>query len=355
MRKPPEMASAIALWALARPGSPLTGKDGLHMPISVRTFLPLVAALLTGPCLVGPARADDAEKYKYIPADADVVVSINVRRLVDSDAFQKYGKAEAVQGFQDPKVRMLLAALGLDPLKDVDSLVLASSGDVMGDNPRVLLAVRGTFDVDRISGAAGLFAKANPTELKITQVNGRTIYESAKAGRTVYAYLDGSALLASTDKDYLMQAVQNPSPGPNQAMKDALAKTPGDGEIAVAIVVTDAMKKRLTESASLGGKLAPKLEVVTASIHVTKEVVTRLGIYTTDAAAASDAKGHLEESKNFLLVLPGLQPGPFGLLLQDVHHNIDIAKDGNSVQVTIRLTEDFLDKAEKLKNAAKDK
>ncbi|HVS37644.1 MAG TPA: hypothetical protein VMS17_18930 [Gemmataceae bacterium] len=310
--------------------------------------------LLAGAVLVGSGRADDGEKYKYIPADADMVVSISIRRLVDSDVFQKYGKPGAVQGFQDPQVRLLLAALGLDPLRDVDSLVLSSSGDV-ADNPRVLLAVRGTFDVAKIHAAADLFAKANPAALKIDQTNGLTIYEGVKAGRTVYANLDASVMLASTDRDYLIQAVQNPSPGPSPAMKNALAKTPTDGEIAVSVVVTDAMKKRLSQSTWQGSKLAPKLEMITASVHVTKEVTTTVGICTTDAAAAADVKGMLDEHKSWLLGLPVFQPGPLGSLFLDVHHNITIARDGSSVQVSIRLTEDMLDKADKLKNDAKDK
>ena len=211
--------------------------------------------------------------------------------------------------------------------------------------------------MDKISGAANLFARANPTGLKITQASGLTIYEGAKADKTVYAHLlkDGTALLASTDRDYLIQVVKNPSPGPSQAMKNALAKAPGDGAIRIAAVVTDAMKKQLTQASWGGNKLAAKLEVVTASISVTNEVVTRVGIYTTDAAGADDAKGLLDQSKNFLLGLPALQPGPFGPLIQDVHNNITITKDANSVQVAIRLTEDFLDKAEKMKSAAKDK
>ena len=110
------------------------------MRISAKTFLPIVGAGLAALCLAHPALAADADKM--IPADADVVISINVRQLVDSPAFQKYGKADAIQGLQNPQVQALLSALGLDPLKDVDSLLLTSAGDVMADHPKMLLAAR---------------------------------------------------------------------------------------------------------------------------------------------------------------------------------------------------------------------
>ena len=320
------------------------------MRLSVKTRLPVVAAGLAALCLAGPARAVDADKYT--PADADVVVSVNVRRLIDSPVFQKYGKADALQNLQTPPVPALLAALGLDPLKDVDSLLLTSAGDILGANPKVLFVARGKFDVMRIGAAAAVFAKANPAALKVNQVNGLTIYEGAQGGQTVYAHLlaNGTALLASTDKDYLIQAVQTPSPGPSKAMQDALSKVPGDDAVWVAVVVTDAMKKRLTNTAAR--RLAPKLEVVTASVSVTTEVETRLAVYTKDAVGVNDAKGLLDEGKDYLgLYAEGA--GPFSPLLQNVHDNVEITtdKDKNAVKVIVHLTENLLKTADELKKS----
>ena len=310
------------------------------------TFTPIDAAVS-----VNVASADTARLPLDVPADSDAVVSIDVRQLVDSPVFEKYGKADALQGLHSPPVKALLAALGLDPLQDVDSLLLASAGDVMGDDPRVLLVVRGKFDATKIQVAAALYARLNPAALKITRTNGLTIFEGTTQGKTVYAHLqsDGKALLASNNRDYLIRAVQTPSPGPNPALQGALARIPGDGAIRIAVVATDAMKKRLANT--LAKKLAPKLDVLTVSVGVTTEVVTRLAIYTTDEAGANDAKGLLNQSDMILLAVPAmkLQTGPFGPLLQNVHDNIAILKDRNSVRVTIRLTEDFLEKAEKLK------
>ncbi len=217
--------------------------------------------------------------------------------------------------------------------------------------PRALLVARGKFDVNKIRAAAALFAGAKPAGLKITQKNGLTIYEGAAQGKTVYAHLlaDGTALLASTDKDYLMQAVQTPSPGPSAAMQNALARVPGDGEIQIAVVATDAVKKRLANT--LAKKLAPKLDTVSVSIRATTEVVMRAAVHATDEAGANDAKGLLNQSDMLLLVVPALQPGPFGPLLQSVHDNFVVRKDRTSVQVTVRLTEDFLERADQLKKS----
>ena len=213
--------------------------------IAAGIFLTLVGVALAAPhtaraAVVGP------EADKFIPADADAVILIDVRQLVDSPAFQKYGKTDAIQGLQNPLVRALLDALGLDPLKDVDSLLLASSGDVMADNPRVLLVVRGQFDVDRIRLAARLYAAEHPADLTVGEADGQTIYEGKGDGKQpFYAVLppDGTTLLASTDKAYLLQAVTNRSSGPSKELQDALGTIDGKEAVWMAALATDAMRK----------------------------------------------------------------------------------------------------------------
>ena len=290
---------------------------------------------------------------RSIPADADVVISINVRQLVDSPAFQKYGKADAIQGLQNPQIQAILAALGVDPLKDVNSLLFTAAGDFLADNPKLLLVVRGTFDVDKIRGRASLFAAANPAGLKITQASGLTIYEGAAAGKTVYACLmkDGPALLASTDRDYLIQAVKNPSPGrarrrrtrwPSCRATARSGRGRGDGRDEEAAGEARLGWKQTGGEAGGGDGVGSRDERGGDPLEHLHH----------GRGEPDDAKGQLDRSKNFLLDLPTFQPGPFGPLIQDVRNNTAITKDGNSVQVAIRLTEDFLEKADKKRREA---
>ena len=66
------------------------------MRISAKTWLPLLGAGLAALCLAASARAVDADSRT--PADAEVIVSINVSQILDSDAFKKYAKDEAGEG-----------------------------------------------------------------------------------------------------------------------------------------------------------------------------------------------------------------------------------------------------------------
>src|SRR5258708_34897496 len=96
------------------------------MRVYAKIWLPLVGVGLAVLCLAGSARAADADKL--IPSDAEVGASINVRQLLDSDLYKKYGKDAAKTGLEDPNAKKLLGASGLNPLTDPDSILGTSVG-----------------------------------------------------------------------------------------------------------------------------------------------------------------------------------------------------------------------------------
>jgi hypothetical protein len=316
------------------------------MRVSAKTWLPLLGAGLAALCLAGPARAVDADKLT--PADAEVVISVNVRQLLDSPVFQKYGKDEAKNALQDPNAKKILGAVGLDPLKDVDSVLLTSAGDI-ADKPKVLVVARGKFDVSKIDAAAAQYAKDN-TDLKITKEDGLTIYEGkgGDAKQTLYTHFvsDGKTLLASTDKAYLLQAIKTPPAAPSPAMQSALSKISGKDSIWLAMVVTDEMNKQLAVNPQTKD-LAGKLEAVTGSINVTNDIQTNLVIHTADAMSAGDLKKKLAQVKPLLSLLAAGTNEDAAPILQDLVDNLKITTDQNSVKVSLKVSEDLLDKVNK--------
>jgi hypothetical protein len=83
-----------------------------------------------------------------LPAEHRVVIGINVRAIIDSAVLPNFGS--------DPKtVSALLLAQkelnGLDPLKDVDSVLVVITGD--GPTPPGLAIVRGHFDAEKLGPA----------------------------------------------------------------------------------------------------------------------------------------------------------------------------------------------------------
>lgn len=313
------------------------------MRLSAKNWPAVAVAGLAAFCLAGAARAVEADKL--VPADAEMVASVNVRQLVDSELFKKYGKGEAEKALLDDKVKNLLDAVGLNPLKDVDGILFTSSGL---DKSRRLLAVQGHFDADKIKAAAEKYAKDHPDELKITKQGDRTIYEGKGDGsQPYYAHVqpDGKTVLVSTDKAYLLQAVNGRSSGPSKEMQNALSTIDGKDVFWMAIVVTDEMRKMMGSDPH-AKELAPKLEALTGTVNVTNDVQTHFAVHTSDAKAAGDVKKLLNQVKP-LLTLWANSDEHFGPLVSDLLDNLKITTDKTNVNVNLTVTGDLIEKATK--------
>ena len=276
-----------------------------------------------------------------------MVVSVNVQQILDSELFKKYAKDELDKALLEPTVKKELAAIGLDPLKDVHKLLITSAGT---EKPRVLIVAYGKFDVDKMKAAAEKDAKDKPNELKITTADGKTIYEGKGGdGKEFYAYLapKGDVVLASTDKDYLLKAIANKSEGPSKEMRDVLSKISGKQSIWLAALVTKEIKKQMA-STPQAKDLAPKLEAVTGSINVANDVEVNLTIHTTDAKAAGDVKKILNQVKPLLSLAAQSAGEDAAPILGDVVDNIKITTNETSVKINLKVTQDLIERAHKL-------
>lgn len=96
--------------------------------------LPAICLVCAAAALAQPAPTD------FIPPHSKVVFGINLRRIIDSQELR-----DLTTDSQSLAPLMLAQSglLGLDPLKDVDSIVIASTGE--GDTPPTLAIFRGRF------------------------------------------------------------------------------------------------------------------------------------------------------------------------------------------------------------------
>ena len=97
---------------------------------------------LSGPWPRIPSRA--AEPDKLLPADADTVVTVNIKQILDTDIIKKYALEQLKQALDGQDAKKLLTELGLDPLKDIDRIVVGANikgrhrHQVLDDRPRHL-------------------------------------------------------------------------------------------------------------------------------------------------------------------------------------------------------------------------
>jgi hypothetical protein len=179
------------------------------MQFQRRVWLAPLALVLGIALAATPARA--AEVDKYLPDDTEEVVMVNVKQLLDSGLFKKYGLDPAKQALKDNgDIADILKDLGFDPFTDLDRVVIGSAG---GDDPeKVLVIAHGHFDLAKFKAKGEEAAKSNGEHLKIHKRDkGPVIYEvnHPQLDKPMFVALaDKNTMLISPGKDYVIDALK---------------------------------------------------------------------------------------------------------------------------------------------------
>ncbi len=128
------------------------------------------------------------------------------------------------------KFKKLLRAAGLDPLKDIDSIAVSTSGNPMAGG-KLLVVVRGDFDPDKVRMAAEDYAKKHPGRLKSFTHDGLPMWEITSDNKSFYAAFAGNKTLVMTATKadtaaVVGRAAQTPQ-RPSKALQTALAHLKG--------------------------------------------------------------------------------------------------------------------------------
>jgi hypothetical protein len=93
--------------------------------------------------------AADFAVQEYLPPDTKVVMGLRMRALTESPLFQQAG--DDAKTLKESWAKLSLFA-GLDPLHDIDEVLLTSAAD--RENAPALLVVRGRFNLEKLSAGA---------------------------------------------------------------------------------------------------------------------------------------------------------------------------------------------------------
>jgi hypothetical protein len=298
----------------------------------------IVAALLAA----NPLRA--AELDKHLPGDTAAVAVVNVRQLLDSPLGKKF-LIERYQAAlkQNEEARRMFAALNLDPLKDIDSVVVSAASL----NPeKVLLLVHGKFDLAKLQAAAEDFAKKNPDKLKILKEDKLTVYEAKNDKNTAYStFADKTTIVISPSKSLVVDitTAAGKSGAPvKKELQDLLAKADGKQAMWLAAVLPDELKKGLARNPN-AGDIADKVNGFSGSVGVDKDIQGSLMIHTADAKSADSISEMLDGVKGFAKLAAGNNPD-VGKLLGDVVDAVKISAEKNGVTLNVKISEEMIEK-----------
>jgi hypothetical protein len=172
-----------------------------------------IAALVA--LLAGTSTAYAAESDKYLPADTELVIRLNVRQMLDTpalkndkDALERTRKiVQRLLADYEPALKHLDAG-GVDVYRDLTALTMALPGD--SDTDKAFIVLDGKFDPAKLQAAAEAAAKKPDAGLKIVKLAGRDVYELKLPSLdqpVIACVLDGSTLVASGRKNHIAAAV----------------------------------------------------------------------------------------------------------------------------------------------------
>ena len=161
-------------------------------------FLPGVAFL--------PASAAAAEKY--FPKETDLILSLNVRQVLDSPVVKTYALDLIKTTLAGNKgVEEVLKAVGIDLLTDIGRMTIGGSLDDL-KNPKGVVVIEGKFDVQKINAALDERVKKDPKQFGVEKVSGKTVFRVNVADfpDVFAAAIDSNTIVMSTAKEHVATA-----------------------------------------------------------------------------------------------------------------------------------------------------
>jgi hypothetical protein len=308
----------------------------------------MVCLIVLGLSTAAPA-APRTEADQLTPSDAEMVVTVNVRQMLKTPVVQKHALDPLKLVLQRSReLQRLLTAAGIDPLKDIDTIGLSTSGNP-GVKGKLQAVLRGNFDPDKVRTAAEDYARKYPGQLKTLKEGSRSLWQITSDNRAYFAAFAGKGTLVLTaSKNDTLAAVQRAGQPPqrlNKNLQAAVDQIPGGESLWLAMVATDSMKQVL-KGDDTAKNFADALQSITGSLELTDDAQLALDIHTSNPAAATQIKGKLDEVMPLLQFL-GAGKETSGRIVKEVIDSIKLGTDKNDVNIRLKLTDAQIDKVRK--------
>jgi hypothetical protein len=318
--------------------------------------LMFAAVLLVGG-VTASARA--AEVTPLLPKEADQVMHVNFKQMLDSDIIKKYALGQIKQAMQGADVKDKLEALGLDPLKDIDTATMGFWGGASDMN--FVGVVKGRFDAKKLFDAAKVEADKNKDKVKILteKVGEKEVtlvkFENENGKPAFITVADDSTVLVGTDKKLALAAVE----AFNSKAKAALSKE------LTALVLKQDEKASMFYAGVVKGKFKDTpaamfdglknvgidgekfkeqidmMETAAVTVNLGKEITLSAVMGMKDADAAQDFNTTLDKlvdtAKTFLPLLGGQQP-KFKTIIGDLTKTLGTKAKDKDVTLKFSLT-----------------
>lgn len=319
--------------------------------------------LLTGVALVAlTVSARSADVDPLLPAETENVMFVNVRQLLDSQMSKKFAIGPAKQALKQEKVAQIVEDLGLDPLKDLDKVTVASWGT--GEDTKALIVVRGTFNPEKLFNTAVKTSQAEGDKVAIVE-EGRykliQITPGNNADKPFFVTVaDEKTIIGGSDKKLVTTALGIAEKGGGKpAVKRELQALLLLQDEKASMYSCGLVEGKLDNVPGLGnipGANAEKLAAGLASmktygvtVKVADEISVEASMGMKDISTAEDFEAEIFNVfgtvKNLLLPLLAANQPKLKLLSDDLAKTLKSKVKGKDVIISVKLTANALAEA----------
>lgn len=307
----------------------------------------LIAAGLVSCAEQGGLKAGTAtgkSMLKLIPANARMVIMVDIHRSLTADAVTKALQDEKMKQKYDGFVKMA----GIDPMKDIYFLAAGLSGKPAGNEQEGAIILNLRYNKEQL--LARLKAAVNNLEEKT--YNGLTIYkrvDAAKPGKIAPAgaFLDDSNIVLGNDKT--VRAVIDVY----QKKADSVDKSPEMKKLFKAVNMSANVWAVIAipqEMVKLAAEKNPMLKDLVGLTGLTISFDYAIGNLVAEIQGLGGTKDQNKALADKLTGLKGMgslvaakQP-----LLGDVLNRVEISSGADNVKVYASLPQELLDKVQKM-------
>ena len=253
----------------------------------------LALATAVAVALAAPA-ARAADPDKLLPPDADTVAYINLKQLVGSDVIKKFALEQIKQALSGQDAKKLLDEMGLDPLKDIDTIWAGTSGKDANDMKALIIA-HGKFDPEKLLKAAEAAAKKDGDKFSIVKDGATTLFKyQPDQGNPLYGtVVDDATVIAGSDKKVVAAALEQKQAKLSADLAALVKRQDEKATMFVAAVVKgkfDNVKLPAQLPIDLAGfeKALPKTDTMSVAIKVTGDIKLEVTMGMKDDDSATD-------------------------------------------------------------------
>jgi hypothetical protein len=312
--------------------------------------------LLTGVALVALAvSARSAEVDPLLPAETENVMHVNVRQLLDSQMAKKFALGPAKEALKKEKVAEIVKDLGLDPLKDIDKVTVASWGTGPEDT-NVLIVVRGTFDPEKLFNTAVKTAQAEGDKVSIVEEGKYKLIQFSPPNQPKPFFVtvaDEKTIIGGSDKKLVTNALAIAEKGGGKAAVKrelaALLLRQDEKASMYSCGLVDGKLTNVPGLANIPGANAERLgkglagaKAYGVSVKVTDDISVEATLGMKDVSTAEDFEEEVNNVfnnlRNLLLPLLAANQPKLKLLADELGKTLKSKVKGTDVVVSVRLT-----------------